>query len=368
MQSDDKNKADEHLIRSFNKLLNLFAFTFVLMAGLVVALIYYMPEERPQKVVNTPVADANGNFTEAAKQAALQDKDTTHYWLAPDLSELDGEKDKETVLLGRDLIIHTSDYFGPAGTVSKNAINGMNCQNCHLEAGTKVFGNNYSAVASTYPKYRARSGGMENIYKRVNDCFERSLNGKALDTNSKEMQAIVAYIKWLGKNVSKGVKPEGSGFKNLAFLDRAADPVKGKEAYVQKCQSCHQADGAGQMNGDHTTFTYPPLWGEHSYNTGAGLFRLSNFAKYIKYNMPLGASHNASQLSDEEAWDIAAFVNSQSRPGKNIKNDWPKIEEKPFDHPFGPYADGFSEKQHKFGPFGPIQEKIKAMQKEKKKV
>lgn len=239
----------------------------------------------------------------------------------------------------------------------------MNCQNCHLEAGTKIFGNNYSAVASTYPKYRARSGTMENMYKRINDCFERSLNGKPLDTNSREMQAIVAYMKWLGKDVKKGEKPEGAGLKKVEFLDRAADPEKGKLAYTAKCASCHQADGQGIMNADKTAYTYPPLWGPNSYNDGAGLFRLSNFASFVMYNMPLGVNHESVQLTKEEAWDIAAFVNSMPRPHKDTRKDWPKIQEKPFDHPFGPYADGFSEKQHKFGPFQPIIEKSKTLTK-----
>jgi thiosulfate dehydrogenase len=235
-----------------------------------------------------------------------------------------------------------------------------------LEAGTKVFGNNYSAVASSYPKFRARSGAIESMSKRINDCFERSLNGAALDTNSKEMLAIKAYMNWLGKGLVKGIKPLGSGFKDLAFLERAADPELGKAVYIDKCQSCHQATGSGLMNGDKTAYTYPPLWGDHSYNNGAGLYRLSNFAKYVKYNMPLGVSHTSTQLSDEEAWDVAAFVNSQVRPMKDTKKDWPKIEAKPFDHPFGPYADGFDEKQHKYGPFKPIKEKLDAMKKEKK--
>ena len=242
----------------------------------------------------------------------------------------------------------------------------MNCQNCHLEAGTKVFGNNYSAVASTYPKYRARSGAIENIFKRVNDCFERSLNGKAIDTTSKEMKAIVAYIYWLGKDAPKGKKPAGSGLKELAFLNRAANSDNGQKIYTDKCQSCHQTDGAGQMNTDQTEFTYPPLWGKQSYNDGAGLYRLSNFAKYVKYNMPQGTNHTNAQLTDEEAWDIAAFVNSQPRPNKNITKDWPDINEKPFDHPFGPYADGFDEKQHKYGPFKAIKEKLASINHDKK--
>lgn len=361
----DSNKPDKDLAAIIIKLTQIIIALVVFIVALVIALAKYIPAPKAEVFVETPVPDQYGNFTEAAKTSAQErSKDTVNYWQAPDESGL-SDVDKATVLYGKDLIAHTSVYFGENGSIY-NSTNGMNCQNCHLDAGTKVFGNNYSAVTSTYPKYRARSGAIENIYKRVNDCFERSLNGKALDTASKEMTAIVAYINWLGKDVPKGKKPEGSGFKDLAMLDRAADPENGKTVYVGKCQSCHQANGEGTLNGDKTAFTYPPLWGAKSYNDGAGLYRISNFAKFVKYNMPLGASHNATQLTDEEAWDVAAFVNSQPRPKKDIKQDWPKIEEKPFDHPFGPFADGFTEKQHKYGPFKPIKQKQEAMKKVKK--
>ncbi len=97
------------------------------------------------------------------------------------------------------------------------------------------------------------------------------------------------------------------------------------------------------------------MWGAHSYNIGAGLYRMSRLAGYIKYNMPQGANFEKPQLTDEEAWDIAAFVNTQPRPNKDLSLDWPNIAEKPIDHPFGPYADAFSENQHKFGPFQAIE-------------
>jgi thiosulfate dehydrogenase len=276
-------------------------------------------------------------------------------WIAPDTVELKKESAASQILYGRSLIANTSFYLGPKGKVRQMS-NGMNCQNCHLDAGTRPFGNNYSAVAATYPKFRERSGSVESIYKRVNDCFERSLNGKALDTLSNEMQAIVAYIKWLGKEVPKGEKPNGTGLTELHYLDRSADPEKGKSAYMLKCKSCHTETGAGKLNADGITYQYPPLWGENSYNNGAGLFRLSRFAGYIKSNMPQGATFDNTQLSDEEAWDIAAFVNSQERPKKDLSRDWPKIAGKPVDHPFGPYADKFTEQQHKYGPFEPIAE------------
>jgi thiosulfate dehydrogenase len=292
---------------------------------------------------------------------------TDSSWVTPSLftdNELQGAE-RELVIYGEDIIVNTARYFGPHGSVAA-ITNGMNCQNCHLNAGKKTWGNNYSAVYSTYPKFRDRSGSMESIYKRVGDCFERSLNGTAPDSNSREYQAIYAYIKWLGKDVKKGERPVGSGISKLNYIDRAADPVKGKAVYTAQCQSCHGANGEGQLSLNGVSYEYPPLWGEHSYNDGAGLFRLSNFAGYVKSNMPFKqATHDNPKLTTEEAWDVAAFVNSQPRPKKDLSKDWPDISKKPFDHPFGPYADEFSESQHKYGPYKPIIAKKEELAKKK---
>lgn len=284
---------------------------------------------------------------------AQKEEEKSAMWTAPDISTLPTGAEGAKIKYGRELIINTAKYLGPRGSV-EHLSNGMNCQNCHLNAGTVPFANNYGAVAATYPKFRERSGSIENIYKRVNDCFERSLNGRSLDTLSLEMQAIKAYILWLGKDVPKKEKAKGSGLTELAFLNRAANPANGKEVYIQKCRKCHLEDGQGKLNTDGISYQYPPLWGEHSYNVGAGLYRLSRFAGYVKSNMPQGATYDNPQLTDEEAWDVAAFVNSQPRPQKDLSNDWPKIAGKPVDHPFGPYDDTFSEHQHKYGPFEPI--------------
>lgn len=290
------------------------------------------------------------------------------YWTGPSLliEPVDVNENRAQLIYGYNLISNTAAFLGPQGSVAK-ITNGMNCQNCHLDGGTKPFGNNYGAVASTYPKFRERSGTIESIEKRVNDCVERSLNGIALDSNSKEMHAIVAYIKWLGKHVQKGQKPIGSGISELPFLNRAASPALGKIVYEKKCQSCHGTNGEGVKIINSTIYTYPPLWGPQSYNTGAGLYRLSRFAGYVKDNMPFAAATNNfnPQLSDEEAWDVAAFVNTKPRPAKDLSKDWPDIDRKPFDHPFGPYADSFSELQHKYGPFEVIKKAIQQSVKNK---
>ncbi len=302
------------------------------------------------------IYDRQENKTPGAIKAPEAKEENKEVWMAPGIlsdNTLTGDQLK-MVSYGQELIAHTAKYLGPQGSVNQLS-NGMNCQNCHLDAGARPWGNNYSAVASTYPKLRQRSGMIEGIPKRVNDCFERSLNGRGLDTTSLEMQSIVAYMEWLGKNVKKGEKPTGVGIDDLAYLDRAASPQKGQIVYDTKCQSCHAANGSGMKNPDGKEYVYPPLWGEHSYNIGAGLFRLSRFAGYVKDNMPFNqATHASPALTNEEAWDVAAFVNSQPRPKTDLSKDWPNIEAKPIDHPFGPYTDGFNEAQHKFGPFEPI--------------
>jgi thiosulfate dehydrogenase len=277
-------------------------------------------------------------------------------WQAPDESQIPQDELGSLIRYGKALISNTAVYLGKGGKVASIS-NGMNCQNCHLDAGTKPFGNNFSAVASTYPKFRARSGSIETIAKRVNDCFQRSLNGKALDTASREMRAMIAYITWLGKDVKKGEIPYGAGIWELPYLDRAANPERGKEIYEIKCFSCHQRDGSGVLATDKAGYQYPPVWGKNSYNNGAGLYRISRFAGYIKANMPWAASYDRPLLSDEDAWDIAAYVNSMPRPDvRNTvsKNDWENVAGKPIDYPFAPFADDFSEYQHKFGPFKPI--------------
>jgi len=279
---------------------------------------------------------------------------TSTAWHPPNEKTIPHTDAGNLIRYGKELVAQTAAYLGPKGRVATIS-NGMNCQNCHPDAGTRNYGNPFSAVASTYPRYRPRSGKIETIAFRINDCILRSLNGsKALDSQSREMQAMLSYIRWLGHEVPKGSKPEGSGLDTLPFLTRPADTAKGGLVYVHKCQSCHGTEGQGFVTVDAAGYVYPPLWGPHSYNTGAGLYRLMQFATYVKNNMPFGASISQPQLSTEEAWDVAAFVNSQPRPQKEFPADWPDLSKKPVDFPFGPYTDSFTEAQHKYGPFAPI--------------
>src|SRR3977135_1435551 len=116
---------------------------------------------------------------------------TASEWVAPDINAISETEDAALIHYGRDLIANTSKYLGPKGIVAVVS-NGMNCQNCHIDAGAKPYGNCFSAVASIYPVFRPRSGIVESIEFRVNDCMMRSLDGKKIDSTGREMKAMVA--------------------------------------------------------------------------------------------------------------------------------------------------------------------------------
>ncbi len=321
--------------------------TYLLIIGvIIIAAVYALwlyPDKKPATIKK------NSSDT-------LNSKAVEKFWTPPDTSQIPNDEMGELIRYGRKLIVHTSVYLGPRGKIQQIS-NGMNCDNCHINAGTEFWGNNFSRVASSYPEYRSRSGQYVSIAGRVNGCMERSLNGKPLDTTSHEMMAIVAYLKWIGKNVTPKEQVSGTGIQRLPYLQRPADPERGRIVFMAKCEICHRKNGEGKFNDDSTEYLYPPLWGKNSYNIGAGMYRISTFAGYVKNNMPFGATYHNSQLSIEEAWDVAAFVNSQPRPYKDLHNDWPAIASKPFDYPFGPYADQYSEKEHKYGPYPAMLEK-----------
>jgi thiosulfate dehydrogenase len=341
-KSDDR----DILLRIISRLTRLVVVLFIIIIALPVLLLN-------QQTISDKLSNLFTNEEIKPYQKPAEKTDLTAYWQAFNPERIQDSSYKAQVMYGKDLIAHTSKYFGPKGSI-KAISNGLNCQNCHLDAGTKIFGNNYGSVASTYPKIRARSGSEVDITMRINDCFERSLNGQALPADNKELLAMVAYMEYIGSNVPKGTNAEGAGLKEVNYLKRAADPKKGKLVYDAKCASCHMPDGQGTLTLDETEYLYPPLWGKQSFNDGAGLSRITKMARYVKYNMPLGVTHESPQLSDDDTWDVSAYILSQNRPHLDTPKDWPDIKKKPIDHPFGPYADKFTEEQHKYGPFQDI--------------
>ncbi|ANI89281.1 cytochrome C [Arachidicoccus ginsenosidimutans] len=316
-------------------------------------------------VINGIVSDNKEQKRKEKEFAAfLKSEPVDTVWRGSPSSQIPYYSDPKGKLIyyGYQLISNTSYYLGPKGIVA-HVTNGMNCQNCHLDAGTRPFGNNFGKVLPTYPQFRARNNGVQTVYQRINDCMQRSMNGRSLDSNSTEMKAIYAYIQWLDKDIPKNVKYGGTSLKKLPYMDSAANIVSGKQVYITKCQMCHGADGQGQLNIDETGYAYPPLWGKHSYNDGAGMYRLTNIAAFVMANMPYGTDYHHPALTAEEAWDVGAYINSQPRPHLDQSADWKNILKKPFDFPFGPYADNFSEAQHKYGPYPTVIKADKALQK-----
>jgi thiosulfate dehydrogenase len=288
-------------------------------------------------------------------------------WTVPNIDDLPNDDWGRTVRYGRELIIKTYALIGPEVADAGHRYSGNNlaCESCHLEAATKQFGLPLQGVYADFPNYRAQSGGVGTIEDRINGCMTRSMNGRALPTDGAEMTAIVAYLKFLSTGRPVGAPTFGRGPGEMAELTRAADPTRGKAIYAQSCASCHGGDGQGQRTdhvGDAQGYSTPPLWGDDSFNDGAGMDRLVDAANFIRTNMPDGTMWRQPALSVQDSWDVAAFVLSQPRPHKDhLDRDFPVRTEKPADAAYGPFVDGFSAAQHKFGPFQPIQNALAAL-------
>jgi thiosulfate dehydrogenase len=281
-------------------------------------------------------------------------------WTVPDIDKLPDDIYGRAVRHGRDLIQNTSKFIGPEVKNKKMRYAGNNlaCASCHADAGTVKFGAPFVGTFADYPQYRIREDKVQNIEGRINGCMERSMNGKPLPDDSPDMLAMVAYMKFLSSNVPVGTAVEGRLTPKIKFIDRAADPAKGKLVYETQCAACHGANGEGVragVKGDTLGYTYPPLWGADSYNTGAGMNRVIQAARYIRFNMPKGVTHEAPILSEEDTFDVSAYINSQKRPVKaRLDKDFPDRRQKPADAAFAPYREGFTAEQHKYGPFKPI--------------
>lgn len=200
-----------------------------------------------------------------------------------------------------------------------NVGNQLNCTSCHLANGSEAFAAPWQNMPSIYPIYRSRSGRINTIQERINGCFERSMNGTALDLGSDDMNAIVSYMSWLSKDMPFGVSPEGRGFVKV---DKSLEPNPdtGKKLFAEKCSVCHGENGEGQYN-DDGSYIYPAVAGDKSYNDGAGMARTYTAAAFIKGKMPFGQGNT---LTDQEAVDIASYFTHLPRPVKaNKDKDWP---------------------------------------------
>lgn len=242
-------------------------------------------------------------------------------WRPPAESEIGTDSMGQSIRRGLALVRNLTD------SLPDYAPGKINCTNCHLQDGRSRYGSPLVGSFVRYPKYIPRSGAVVTMADRINFCITRSLAGNRLSSDSREMADMLAYLAWLSKGLPFGANTPGSDGLPTLKAASTPDPKQGAQLYVAKCQSCHQADGSGVAPGSGSTAgaavpaRIPPLWGQNSYSVGASMARVERAASFIAHNMPLGL---AGTLTTQEAFDVAAYVNSQARPDLPYKeNDWP---------------------------------------------
>ena len=319
----------------------------------------------PPSTTSSTAGPANAARSGAASLSVASD---LMPWEVPDPDQLPDDPFGRSVRYGRDLIAHTSALIGPdaADALMRYSGNGLECQSCHLEAGTRRFGLPLAGVWGVFPTFIARENEVRTLEERINGCMERSMNGRSLPESAPEMKAMLAYIRFISQGVPVGQPVPGRGIPVLPLPEKASDPRRGAEVFQAQRAICHQPDGQGmrldawEASQERRRFQVPPLWGPASYNDGAGMARNITAAGFISANMPLGTDFEHPVLAPQDAFDVAVFVNSQPRPHKaGLENDYPDFSLKPPDAAYPPYADPFSVEQHRLGPWSPIQQWLK---------
>ncbi|QDT26473.1 Cytochrome c [Gimesia panareensis] len=221
----------------------------------------------------------------------------------------------EIVKLGQELVARTHEH-----PLSKQYVgNALDCTSCHLKNGTDARAASFLGVAAAYPAWSPREKRVITLEDRVLNCFMRSQNGIRPPLGSKVSVAITAYITWLSSGSEIRMnhqKPLGP--RHVPSLSRKAELAeekRGAKLYEDRCADCHGASGAGTTEG-------PPVWGKQSYNDGAGLSRNDKLSAWLKVSMP----PDDTDLTEQEALDIAAYVNSHPRPHFILKEHLPPAE------------------------------------------
>ena len=228
-------------------------------------------------------------------------------FVAPDVP------DGPLIAYGYRLIARTFATIGPEvpDPTLRYAGNNLACQNCHLDGGTNRTGLPLAGVFKTYPKFLARDQRVVSLPERLNECMTRSMNGRPLPDDSREMAALLAYMRFIGE------VPPAPPLPPAPEPPLPPEAARGAEVYATVCAACHQPNGLGQRVGsvnDAAGYSFPPLWGPDSFNDGAGMDQYRNIVRFIRSNMPRGVDPQHPQLSLQQAWDVAAYVISQPRP------------------------------------------------------
>lgn len=238
----------------------------------------------------------------------------------PRLADMLKEKNGEQLVYGARLNLDTHKLL------PKNVGNALNCTSCHMNAGTVAGGSPYVGISAFFPSYAPRAGKIITLEDRINGCFRRSMNGKPLPMDSAEMKAMVAYFDWMKRETKPEDKVEGRGVGKVS-MDIKPNTENGKKVYQAQCAACHGADGEG-IKTAQGEWIYPPLWGEQSFNIGAGMARTYTAAAFVKRNMPIAFRNHfplgQGGLTDQEVVDVAEYFTHQPRPDFPDKvKDWP---------------------------------------------
>ena len=253
------------------------------------------------------------------KQLNPQTTDSTAF-VTPRLANLLAASNADQVVRGMRLHLQTK------ALLPNNVGNALNCTSCHLNAGTVADGSPFVGVSAFFPSYAPRAGKDVTLQERINGCFRRSMDGQPLPVTSPDMQAMVAYFEWMKMNTQPGDKVAGRG---VGKVDPGIKPnlQNGEVVYAQQCAVCHGENGEGLKHADGS-FVFPPLWGDQSFNIGAGMARTYTAAAFVKRNMPIGFHEQfplgQGGLSDQDAVDVAEYFSHKPRPDFPDKvKDWP---------------------------------------------
>lgn len=237
------------------------------------------------------------------------------WYAVPDVVKLKESPENDLIRYGHALIVDTAGQIGKyAEDADKRyAGNDLSCVNCHLNAGLQPFAAPFVSTFATFPMMV--DDQVITLTERINGCMRRSMNGKNLPVSGREMEAIIAYIKYLGHNTPQGVRVRGMGLLTLKDAPAAPDATRGETVYAKLCTSCHMPDGQGERKASPAAgYSIPPLWGDDSFNAGAGMAKLAYAAAYIRANMPFTINYEDPVLNLQQAWDVAAFMVSKKRP------------------------------------------------------
>jgi thiosulfate dehydrogenase len=241
--------------------------------------------------------------------------DTPKNWYAADVDKLGPGAENDLIRYGRDLVVDTARHVGASATnpAMRYAGNDLACQSCHLNAGLQPFAAPFVSTFATFPMLV--DDQVLTLHRRINGCMMRSMNGKPLPDESREMQALIAYIKFVGQGSPQGVRVAGMGLRPLAMPTNPPDARRGAEVYAAYCAQCHKDDGQGERKGGSAVgYNIPPLWGDASFNAAAGMAKTAYAASYIHDNMPYGIDYQEPVLTVQQAWDVAAYIISKPHP------------------------------------------------------